>query len=126
MANKTKEPGESKALTKGEIIKPGPARDKNGKWLKGQTGNPKGGPRKDAAIEKAARELVERGDYNWALETLRGIADNPKARGTDRIRAVELVMAYAYGRPRVRAEIAPAEGSGQVYVIKFGDQEIEI
>ena len=63
-------------------------------WPKGQSGNPKGRPPIGAAIAEAARDEIERRSLVGKLGTIAA------GRGGQAVKAIELLLAYAYGRPR--------------------------
>lgn len=96
-------------------------------FRKGQSGNPGGLSRQRRRtrrhIEELAQAALETERGNVAINELVNIAtgttvivdDNEEMTAAryepkDRIRAIELLMAYAYGKPRQRTEITGEDG----------------
>jgi len=71
------------------------ARDKRGRFRKGESGNPGGRPRADAPVSELAREHTEA-----ALKTLAGVMQDAQAPAPARVRAAEALLDRAWGRPR--------------------------
>jgi len=87
-----------------------------GQFKKGQSGNPSGRPKKDKIIEElatAALDAPDRPEKNLAIALLKEFAEDPLNKTPDRIKSLEVLLHYAYGKPRQRTEIAPAEGSAE-------------
>ena len=72
-----------------------------GRWTKGRSGNPKGRPRKGTAIADLARSQIQK---HKLIEELGRIAIGDgtcSGLGFDqRLRAIQLLLAYGYGPPR--------------------------
>jgi len=83
---------------------------------KGKSGNPGGKPKKYREIEQLAQLVLEKGKENLAIKGLLDIAQKAK-QDRDRLRALELLMAYAYGKPRQRVELGSDEESGPLNII---------
>ena len=79
------------------------------KWIKGQSGNPKGRPKNRTAIAELARSQVEK---HKLVELLGSIGardgDYVEVDIDQQLRAIQLLLAYGYGPPR--PEIAGGEG----------------
>lgn len=74
-------------------------------WKKGQSGNPGGKPKKVREVEELARKVLEQDGRNLAFDALEQIVRTSEDEKS-RIKACELVMAYAYGKPRQRTELS--------------------
>ena len=79
-------------------------------FKKGESGNPDGRPKIAQEFKDKCREFMS--VEGW--EKLRAIIDNPKHR--DHYRALELIMGYAYGKPKQGLELTGEEG-GSINVI---------
>lgn len=77
-----------------------PARDERGRWLPGQSGNPGGQP---AGVAKLRKHLVDTGFDERAVEELKNLCLSARSERV-KFAALELVLAYVYGRPAVRVE----------------------
>src|SRR3954470_6924964 len=93
-----------------------PARDTAGKFRPGSSGNPSGRPPISATIHGFMEEVVSARSKAplsrrlSLLEALFAVAMNPRAR--EQFRALELLLAYDFGRPRERVEMSgPAGGA---------------
>lgn len=75
------------------------------RWLKGQSGNPKGRPRSGTAIAQLARAQV---DKHKLVEKLGSIGarqgEYAKVDVDQQVRAIQLLLAYGYGPPRPDTE----------------------
>lgn len=80
------------------------------RFKKGESGNPGGRSKKQREIEELAQLALQSGESNLAIDGLIEIATSEATENRDRIRALELLMAYAYGRPRQRQEISGPDG----------------
>jgi len=70
----------------------------------GYTGNPGGRPKMPQALKEALQAHSA-----TAVEVLAGILADPKARASDRIRAAEVVLDRAWGKPTMAVEdVTPA------------------
>lgn len=98
---------------------PGPGKP----FSKGKSGNPGGRSKKRKDIEALAQQALESTDGNKAIQGLLDIAQDDEIitdeetgkviKGTaakDRKAAWELLMAYAYGKPRQRVEHSGGDG----------------
>ncbi len=84
--------------------------DKSHLFKKGQSGNPNGRPKIADDFRDKCREFMSEGGW----DKLKGIVDDDKHR--DRFRALELIMGYAYGKPKQGMELTGEEG-GVINVI---------
>jgi hypothetical protein len=80
-------------------------------WPKGKSGNPGGRTKKSKEIEALCQKLLDKAaNKNKATEGLLAIAEDvAHTKAQDRIHAWELLMAYAYGRPRQRTEVSGSD-----------------
>jgi len=78
----------------------------------GQSGNPNGRPKIAQEFRENCREFMAEGGW----DKLRGIVEDEKHR--DRFRALELIMGYAYGKPKQGIEFAGDEGGNIQIVIE--------
>ena len=92
------------------------------RWTKGQSGNPRGRPRTGTAIAELARGQV---DKHKLIAKLGSIAAGEQADVDvgQQLRAIQLLMSYAYGPPRT--EIERNEGL-KIQVIYAQRNHIEI
>lgn len=108
-----------------------------GGFKKGQkSANPGGRSKKQREIEEVCQKIVEGTgkEKDWAVKMLKEIAQGVEKLGdleryvktSDRMKAIEMLMSYAYGRPRQRTEISPGKNEdGESWTLKFGDQILE-
>lgn len=82
------------------------ARDSNGRFRKGQSGNPGGRKRGDAAVTELARKHAPE-----MLKVLVSIAVDESAAVNSRVAAASQVLDRAYGRPRQALEHSGPEGA---------------
>jgi len=76
-----------------------------GRWVKGKSGNPRGRPRKGTAIADLARSQVEKHKLVEKLGSVAAGDGDFKAVALDqRLRAIQLLLAYGYGPPRNEIE----------------------
>ena len=85
---------------------------------KGEVRNPSGRSRKRRDVESACQYMLEAEgeEVNQGAKLLWDIATTAD-KDSDRIKAIETLMAYAYGRPTQRREITGADG-GPVTTVK--------
>ena len=83
-------------------------------WRQGESGNPAGRPPTGLAIAELARSEV---DKHALVAKLGDIAAS--GRGPNKLRAIELLLAYAYGRPRSDLSLQHSGSIG-----KFDLQEV--
>ena len=79
-------------------------------WPKGVSGNPKGRPPVGLAVAAMARDQIER---HSLLAKLGAIAAR---KGSQQVKAIELLLSYAYGRPRAELALEHNGAVGQVTV----------
>lgn len=77
-----------------------PTRSSTGKFVKGQSGNPNGRPKKKDPILKSKCQDMDAD----ILKMLHATIKNTKARPADRIKAADLVLSYGHGKPRQTVE----------------------
>lgn len=80
-------------------------------WGPGQSGNPRGRPASGLALAELARELVSKHDLVGKLARIAARAGRSKVGVDQQLRAIQLLLAYAYGPPKT--EIA-LEHSGTI------------
>lgn len=68
------------------------ARDKNGRFVKGISGNPNGRPKNDSVADRLF-PLVPK-----AIERIKMILDNPESTDRDVMKAAEIVLDRVYGK----------------------------
>ena len=92
----------------------------------GQSGNPAGRPRLSLAIAELARNEIER---RGLLAKLGAIASR---KGSQQVRAIELLLAYAYGRPKSELAVEYSTGTAdlaelrEVLMTALADQSDEV
>ena len=75
------------------------------KWRRGQSGNPKGRPRAETAIAGLARSQVQRHKLVEKLARIGARQGEYAEVDVDKqIRAIQLLLAYGYGPPRMEQE----------------------
>lgn len=79
-------------------MNPNPRRENLKSWKKGQSGNPKGQPKKIPGIDKLLSDISD-ADYARVIRAL-----FTKAKKGD-VRAAEVLFDRAYGRPKEKVEI---------------------
>jgi hypothetical protein len=85
------------------------------KWMKGQSGNPKGRPREAAAIAGLARNQVQKHKLVEKLGRIgAGKGEYSKVDAALQIRAIQLLLSYGYGPARSEHE------SGETLAIQGG------
>lgn len=76
-----------------------------GKWVKGQSGNPRGRARTPPELTEACRRLS-----TDAVSVLGAILRSKKSRPQDRIRAAEVLLDRGYGKAAQTVELSGPEG----------------
>jgi hypothetical protein len=75
------------------------------RWIKGTSGNPKGRPTKGTSIADLARQQIEK---HQLVEKLGSIGtrqgEYAEVDVDQQLRAIQLLLAYAYGPPRAEVE----------------------
>lgn len=89
--------------------KPG-NRDKSGRFVKGQSGNPNGRPKKPVELEKYAKEAPQR---------LREIADDPATPVKVRADIEKFFFEAIYGKASQAVDLEGKVDTGGTQVIKF-------
>ncbi len=91
--------------------KPAPAEGRNaaGQFIKGQSGNPGGRPKKTAAEEKAIEMLKELTPE--AVEVVVGILRSEKTSAYAKLQAAEIIFNRAMGRPETYLKVDHTEES---------------
>jgi len=75
------------------------------RWIKGQSGNPKGRPQGGTAIAALARSQVEKHKLIEKLGRIgAGTGEYRDVEIDQRLRAIQLLLAYGYGPPRAELE----------------------
>lgn len=69
-------------------------------FVKGQSGNPSGRPKMPKEVKEAFKAASPE-----ALKTLKKILTDPAAKDSDRIRAAEIILDRAYGKPAQAVDI---------------------
>lgn len=89
----------------------GKNKKRQGRWKKGESGNPGGRPKRDNAITEFLSDKVGESDVTRRkalLMSLIRIASDQKHR--DQLRAIELLLAYDQGRPTEKVEMSGPDG----------------
>jgi hypothetical protein len=79
-------------------------------WQPGQSGNPGGRPKGSKEFRERCREFAD----EKGLPVLIDIAESAKHK--DRLKAVELLLAYGYGKPKQGVELSGDDG-GDIKII---------
>ena len=89
-------------------------------WKVGQSGNPSGRPKIAEEFRDNCRAFMAEGGW----EKLKSIVEDEKNR--DRFRALELIMGYAYGKPKQGVELMGEDGDAIkiVYTTKWGNSDV--
>jgi hypothetical protein len=77
-----------------------------GRWKKGESGNPSGRPKFDPEIKKAFVNLAP-----VAYRRIQEILESKTSSEQAILRAAELCLAYAYGKPVQRVEATGEDGA---------------
>lgn len=89
-------------------------------FQKGQSGNPKGRPRKLPELDTLLADVLgEEKDGMSAAEAILKKLRQEAAKGN--LRAAEILLNRAYGMPKQRTEVTGAEGGPVETVIRFVD-----
>ena len=76
-----------------------------GRWTKGNSGNPRGRPKRGTAIAEIARDQIERHQLVEKLGSIgAGEGDYREADVDQQLRAIQLLLAYGYGPPKADKE----------------------
>lgn len=98
----------------GEVGYKKPPKDKS--WKKGQSGNPKGQPRKLPEISELLEKVLgDRGDgITRAEKILSNLADMAEGDDKNSVRAAEVLLNRGWGMPKQKTEV---ESSGNVTIV---------
>ena len=97
----------------------GTAKPRGRPFQPGQSGNPSGRPAVAKEFRERCREFME--SEGWT--SLISMAQNPKDR--DRYRALDLLAAYAYGKPKQGLEVSGADGGPILSVFGMTADELQ-
>lgn len=83
-------------------------------FAKGQSGNPSGRSKKRQEIEALAQSICEAVDKDTKRTLIDELGQMARTeeKAADKHRAIELLMGYAYGKPRQRTEVTGGDGGG--------------
>jgi hypothetical protein len=96
-----------------------PARDSNGRWRRGASGNPDGRRAEHDPQRKRVRELA-RDHTEEAVEALREIMLDRQAQPMARVRAAEAILQRGWGTPTDEATLATLDhGDDEPIIIHF-------
>ena len=88
------------------------------KYKKGQSGNPKGRPKKLPSLTEALANVLDDGGIDKIMEAMRKEA----AKGNTQ--AARLLLEYGYHKPKQALELTGAEGGAIAFTtIKFIDEQ---
>ena len=87
-------------------------RDKNGRFIKGNSGNKTGRPKLPVEFKTLAKEKSLP-----ALQAVIAIAENPCSDPKDVISAARLIIEYAYGKPQQDVSVGLDQGGDFVIEI---------
>lgn len=86
------------------------------RWIKGKSGNPRGRPKRGAAIADLARQQIAKHKLVEILGRIGGGQGEYSGVEVDQqLRAIQLLLSYGYGPPR--AEIDGSDGKVVIEVI---------
>jgi len=90
-------------------------------WEPGKSGNPSGRPKGAVGFKERCREFMN--IDGWPI--LVDMANDPKNK--DRFKAVELILGYAWGKPKQGIELTGDEGDAIkiVYTTKWGNGHVD-
>lgn len=86
-------------------------------FKKGQSGNPKGRPKKLPPLKEALAEALDDGGVEQILTAMR------KKAATGDTQAARLILEYGYHKPKQQHEVTGADGGAIETVIRFVDDE---
>ena len=93
-----------------------------GKWVKGQSGNPRGRARTPPELTEACRRLS-----TDAITVLGTILRSKKHRPQDRIRAAEVLLDRGYGKATQAVELSGPEGGAiPVAITPWSDSDLAV
>ena len=96
-----------------------------GRWTKGNSGNPRGRPKRGTAIAELARDQIEKHKLVEKLGIIgAGEGDYREADVDQQLRAIQLLLAYGYGPPK--ADFERNEGGVIIQVVYAETNQIAI
>lgn len=90
----------------------------NGKFVKGQSGNPSGRPKALISVREMARGMTEQ-----ALDTLSKIMLDEKAKPSERAQAASAILDRAWGKPTQSIENVNPEKTFRDWLDHVAEQE---
>ena len=85
-------------------------------WPKGISGNPQGRPASGLAMAELARELVSKHDLVGKLARIAARSGRGKAGVDQQLKAIALLLAYAFGPPKTEIALAPPASAKEITV----------
>jgi cob(I)alamin adenosyltransferase len=89
----------------------------SGMFKPGQSGNPLGRPKTDQTLKELAKTHTQD-----ALETLRSIMLNPKAKETARVHAATALLDRGWGKPAIALEAVKVEMNYLAFLNTLSDE----